>query len=280
MSRPTLLVVDLSNQVYKAVASHQGLTSKRVFTGGLYGFLVSLCVAIKETHAHEVVIGGDSRPYIRSRDYPMYKKLRAKDPDDPILKAFQQSMGLVKDLCVELGLPIWMVPGFEYDDLIAHCIMKYRHRYGKIVAMSNDSDLQQLLWAKNFSIYKGKKGGFYGLSEFEKEWPGITPDQIPMAIAMMGSHNDVEGISGLGPKTAIKALRDPFKMREIRAKHAALIDRNLPLIQLPHAEFPYGQGIPKPFKAFDSPRSLYRFCGTYDITVESFMIKALEQVLR
>lgn len=171
MSRPTLLVVDLSNQVYKAVASHQGLTSKRVFTGGLYGFLVSLCVAIKETHAHEVVIGGDSRPYIRSRDYPMYKKLRAKDPDDPILKAFQQSMGLVKDLCVELGLPIWMVPGFEYDDLIAHCIMKYRHRYGKIVAMSNDSDLYQLLWAKNFSIYKGKKGASTGCQSLRRSGP-------------------------------------------------------------------------------------------------------------
>ena len=278
----TLLVVDLSNQVYKATSVNKGLTSGDTFTGGLFGFLMSLCTTINDVKADRVVIGTDTRPYIRSRDYPQYKELRKKTADPEVKALFEESMILVRHFCQELGLPVWSVPGFEYDDLIAHCVVKYRHRFDNIVAYSNDSDMYQFMWCPRFKVYKGKKqGGLYGLKEFQQEWPGIEPRDLPRILAMTGTHNDVEGIAGVGPATALKAIKDPFKYRELRAKgnNASVIDRNLPLITLPHPDFPFDEEIPRHTKKFVSPRPLYRYCSAYDITVQKYMTDALERVL-
>lgn len=278
--KDTLLVVDLSNQVYKAMHSHLGLTSGTTFTGGLFGFIIALCSAIKEVKATRVVVAADSKPYIRSRDYPNYKKLRKKETDEEMIKAQVQSMSLVRELCDELGLPIWAVPGFEYDDLLGHCVVKYRHRYQRIVAMSNDSDMHQFFWWRGFAVYRGGKAGPYVLEDFKKEWPGLTPQDLPLALSITGTHNDIEGIHRVGPAGAIKAILDPVKMRALRAKHAEVIDRNLPLIALPHPGFPFDTTIPSSTRPFAGPRSLYKFCSRYDITVTPFMTDALERVLR
>jgi DNA polymerase I len=279
----TLLVVDLSNQVYKATASHQGLTSGTTFTGGLYGFLMAISSAVKETGADHILIGADARPYLRSKEYPQYKQLRKKDKseqDELVLKAFQQSMGLVEKMLGILGIPVWRVPGFEYDDLVAHVVMKYRHRFELIVAHTNDSDIQQLLWTPGFAIFKGKKGGgIYRRKDFDVEWKGISPKDLPKALALTGTHNDIEGVHGLGPVTAIKAIKDPAKMREIRSKHGHIMDRNLPLITLPHPSFPFEAVPPLPARKGLNHRHLYKFCATYDIEVTKFMTDALDKVL-
>lgn len=279
--RDRLLVVDLNNQVWRATSSHQGLTSGSTFTGGLYGFLISLCVAIKENKITRVVVGTDSKPYLRSEEYPAYKTLRKKDKDpeqaELMFAAFSQSLGLVKELCRICGFPIWEVPGFEYDDLVAHVVRKYGHRLDAVVALSNDSDIAQLLDNQHFSIYKGKQKGSYRLKEFREEFPGIEPRDMPLMLAMAGTHNDIQGIFKVGPVAAIKAILDPARMQALRSKHAAIIDRNLPLIRLPHPKFPRELRIPGHEKQL-AQRDLYKFFGRYDIELTKYILDSLEAV--
>lgn len=281
MSR-RLLLVDLSNQVYKAASSHQGLTSGDVFTGGLFGFIVGLASAIKELRINHVVVAMDSSPYLRSEAYPDYKKTRKKkektEQDELMLMAFRQSMKLVQDFCAVANIPTWRLDGFEFDDLCAHAVRKYCRRYERITGWTNDSDLYQLFDCQNFSVYKGKKqGGLYGRSEFEAEFPGLAPQDIPLFLSMTGTHNCIAGIVGVGPKSAMRALKEPGYMRTLREAHGHIIDRNLPLIKLPHPDFPFDLDLPQPGRGY-RPRDLYRFCSRYDIEVTKFITDSLEAV--
>jgi hypothetical protein len=104
----------------------------------------------------------------------------------------------------------------------------------------------------------------------------ITPEQHMLMTALMGSHNDVEGIHRVGEKTALQIVTTPARLRTYREKYAELIERNLALIKLPHADFPYSECIPvhDEFK----PRDLYRSLGRYDIDVTGSMVNAFEQL--
>lgn len=274
--KPILLAVDLSYQVYRAAASHPSLTSRRVFTGGLYGFLTTLAKTVRETQATDVVFCSDQKPYLRSAEYPEYKQLRKKNADDELLKMFQQSMTLVTQVLEQCGFTIWGVPGFESDDLIAHCVQKYRHRFWRIYAASKDSDLHQLLDFPNFAIYgDGLHTSTTAATLMEKQ--GVTPSQFTLMTAMTGTHNDIAGIERVGPVTAKKAIFDPALMRAMRGKHGALIDRNLGLIKLPHAQFPRDTKLPVYLSVFNR-RDFYRIMGEYDIETTQAMTDCFEQL--
>lgn len=275
-SRRILLGVDLSYQVYRASASHPMLTSRRTFTGGLYGFMMTFAKIVRETRATEVVICADRKPYVRSVTYPEYKQIRKKNADDELLKMFNQSMKLVTDILEDSGLVIWGIPGFESDDLIGHCVRKYRGRFDHIYAASNDSDLFQLLNAPNFSIYtKDIHSVITGASLMKTQ--GLTPDEYMLMTALTGTHNDIAGIDGVGPVTAKKALKDPALMRTLRSRHADVIDRNLGLIKLPHHLFPRSMPLPEQTREFYF-RDLYKSLGHYDIDVTGSMVNAFEQL--
>ena len=276
--RGVLLCVDLSYQVYRASAAHPMLTSRRVFTGGLYGFMTTIAKIIRETRATHVVFCRDVKPYLRSRDYPEYKMLRGAKRDDELLKMYQQSMTLVLEVLEAIGFEPWGLQGFESDDLIGHSAIKYRNRFEMIYAASNDSDLFQLLYLDNFAIYS-KSIADITTGESLMKNTGLTPDQFSQMTALTGTHNDIAGIAGVGPVTAKNALRDPSLMRTLRDKHAAIIDRNKGLIKLPHAELPRDINLPIYAGPFDR-RQLYRSLGFYDIDVTTSMVNAFEQVTR
>lgn len=276
MSRRVMLCVDLSYQVYRASAAHPMLTSRRVFTGGLYGFFTTLAKTIRETQATDVVFCQDVKPYLRSLVYPEYKQLRKANRDDELLKMYQQSMTLVLEVLQDLGFIPWGVPGFESDDLIGHVVRKYRGRFHLVYAASNDSDLFQLLDAPNFRIYtKNILECASGVSLLKNT--GLTPAEFSLMTALTGTHNDIAGIPKVGPVTAKNALANPGLMRTLRATHAALIDRNVGLIKLPHAELPWSLCLPESPKAFNS-RELYKCLGLYDIDVTNSMVQAFEQI--
>lgn len=272
--RRVLLCVDMSYQVYRAAASHPMLTCRRIFTGGLYGFFTTLAKMVRETQATHIAFGRDMKPYKRSEVYPQYKAFRKKSMDETLKMMYAQSEKLVLECLEESGLKLWGIPGFEFDDLAGHCVMKYRNRFDRIYAGSNDSDLWQLLWCENFRIYRKSLADVVSPESLAKQ--GFTPQEYMLATALMGTHNDVEGIDGVGEKTAFRAIRDPALMRSLREKHGKLIERNLGLIKLPHAEFPWEAALP--VQEGFNPRTLYRCLGRYDIEITGSISNALEQL--
>jgi DNA polymerase-1 len=277
--KKVLLCVDLSYQSYRASAANAKLTSRRIFTGGLYGFFMSFAAAVRETRATHVAICEDSKPYVRSEEYPDYKIFRARTADPVLKENHKVSMEMILDTLYECGINTWSVKGFESDDLIAHAVDIYEHRFDAIYAQSNDSDLYQLFDKENFHLYNDGMMKLWNGKRLAKEL-GITPQQYMMATALTGTHNDIEGIQGVGIKTALKALADASLMRKYRDSHGHIIDRNLQLIKLPHASFPRGERLPQHDAQQFNSRRLVRSLARYDIDTTSAMVNAFEQLLQ
>lgn len=268
----TLLAIDLSNTLYKAVATHQNLTHHGEFTGGLYGLLVSIATAINKVGATDLLFCRDMRPYLRSATYPEYKALRPTTRDEGVYDKFNSSMPQVLAVADAMGWPTWGIVGYESDDLIAQCVRCRQWR--KTIGMSNDSDLYQLLDAHNFGIYKSAAQPIYTYDEFFYEW-GMSTEDFKLAHAIMGTHNEIAGIDGIGPITVKKILRNPHEYRRIREKHGAIIDRNLGLIQLPHPSFPTDIYPHRTTYEFNY-RKFIRLMAPYNIDVTASMVKAFE----
>lgn len=276
--RNTLLAVDLSNQLYKATAVNPTLSSAdgRHYTGGLYGFLMAMQKAIKLTDATAVVLCRDSKPYKRSAIYPEYKALRKTKRDPEHAERVELTQPLIRKLSEVVAWPIWGIDGYESDDLVAHAVSMHRHRFQHIYAMSNDSDLYQLFQYPNFSVYRGGKQGIYTRDSFDKEHAGLPATSVPLMLAMTGTHNEIEGIHGIGPATALKILASPARLRDTMSKHRDVVDRNLGLIRLPYDDFPHDEPVPLPGKFHY--REFVRFCSYYDIQASQALCEALEQV--
>lgn len=271
-----LLCVDLSFQTYRAAAVNSKLTNAYgEFTGGLYGFLVSLAAAIRETAATRVVICRDVRPYLRSEEYPEYKMIRKKAMDEDLKKQVDDSLLQILAACDVIGLPVLGVKGFEADDITAHFVHTHRGRFRHIYAASNDSDLFQLFWCPWFHVYHKTIDTVMDGQRLQEKY-GLTPNEFMLSTALMGTHNDIEGIPRVGEVTARKAVKDPGLLRTYRERHNALIERNLRLIRLPHLDFPRDLALPS-MGSFRT-RDLYRFCARYDIEVTATMLDSFEQV--
>lgn len=271
-----LLAVDLSYQTYRAAAAHPMLSHEETFTGGLYGFLTTLAKQIRETRATDVVICQDRKPYRRSTMYPEYKQIRKKNQDPELLELYIASQPLIMAAIEEIGLPVMGVDGFESDDCIGWVVRQHRHRYREIYAASNDSDLYQLFWCPWFKVLRTDIKDCMDYWRLAKGPFGMSPDEHVLSSALQGTHNDIEGIPGVGPVKAYKAIRNAGEMRLLRERWGPLIQRNLSLIQLPHPEFPR-ISIPKALAPFDS-RALYRFAARYQIEVTKSMTDSFEQV--
>lgn len=280
MSRePVLLLVDLSYQCYRAAAAHPNLTdADNRFTGGVYGFFASLGKMVRETGATRLAVCQDRKPYLRSLAYPQYKRLRNSKPNaakEELVDRYEATVPQVLAALRACGIEPWGLDGFEADDMAGFAALHYRHRFARIYSGSNDSDLFQLFDAvPNYSVYAKDIGTCWNADRLRREH-GMTAEQYMLSTALMGTHNDIEGIAGVGEVTARKAAKDPALLRKYRATYGDVIDRNLSLIRLPHPDFP-GAALPENGEA--TPRDLYRALGRYDIQVTAPMVDALLQV--
>jgi len=280
-ARPTILLVDLSNQLWRMSHVFSKLSHDGEFTGALYGVVRCVAQAMLHVRATRLVLCLDRRPYLRSIAYPDYKQLSRKDVDEELRAKVQVGMGQVLKLAAAVGIPTWGVPGFESDDLVAHVVAAERNRYDLVVAMSNDSDLGQLFWHPRFRLYrKMDKNTEQPIittpDDFAKEWDLEPRDEYVRALAYSGTHNDLAGVHGIGPKKSADAVRSPAKWAAAMCVHGDIIRRNIPLIQLPHPELP--KDLPVPRNTRINRNELIRFLGHYAIKPDSVIIDGMDMV--
>ena len=232
----TVLLVDFSNTLYRSLHVHGHLSHRGQYTGGLYGLVAQIASVVNAHSAEHVLICTDTKPYFRTKLYPKYKFGRHKNDDPEFIKLLKQS----KQLCLEFfdraNIPVWSVPGYECDDLIAIATRRMADKDRAVVIRSNDSDLWQLLnKEKNIVIDRGTKGnGLMTYSVFRKEYK-ISPKQWPWVAALAGSHNALPGLPGVGLKTALKIISDKEKLAQYREQYPKL-DLFYSLARLPYNE--------------------------------------------
>tara|TARA_Y100001970_G_scaffold280601_1_gene389849 strand:+ start:1559 stop:4480 length:2922 start_codon:yes stop_codon:yes gene_type:complete len=228
--KPTLLLVDGHSLAFRsfyafAKGPQGGLTTKEGLpTSVTYGFLKSLLDNCMTLSPQGVCIAFDtSEPTFRHKLDPNYKANREVAP--PIF--FQDVEQLRKILEKDLNLPIYISPGFEADDILGTLAHDAARNGWQVKILSGDRDLFQLV-NDDLGInvlYMG--GGPYAKSgnpllideDGVKTKLGVTPDKVIQLKALTGDNSDnIPGVKGVGPKTALNLLKENLDLDGIYNK--------------------------------------------------------------
>lgn len=187
------------------------------YTGVTYGFLKDINYYQTSFDADNVIFCWDSKSSKRRELYSTYKANRIekqKEWNEEEIKQEQefklQILKLRKVYLKELGYKnIFCQKGYESDDLIAS-LCKSIPQSDEIVIISADHDLYQLL-RSNVSMYSPQARKLLTLQGFTKKY-NIPPKLWVDVKCLAGCDSDnVEGIKGVGEKTAIKYLLNQLK---------------------------------------------------------------------
>ena len=218
--KPILLLVDGHSLAFRSFYAFSkgvdgGLTTKEGFpTSVTYGFLKSLLDNCQNISPEGVCITFDTeKPTFRHELDPNYKANRDVAPDI----FFQDIEQLEIILKESLNLPIFKSPGFEADDLLGTLANDASEKGWCVNILSGDRDLFQLVDDQKdiYVLYMG--GGPYAKSgnptlmneNGVKEKLGVAPERVVDLKALTGDSSDnIPGIKGVGPKTAINLLKE------------------------------------------------------------------------
>ena len=199
-----IYIVDTSSFIFRAFYAITNLTTKSGFpTNALYGFLKMYLKLLKEANPKYIVSVFDTgKKNFRHDLYSEYKANRAKCPDELALQ-----MPFFRDFVKALGVKVIAKEGFEADDVIATITDKAKEFQMGVEIVTADKDLMQLV-ESNVGIWDTMKDKHYD-REAVKEKFGVYPENVLNYLALVGDTSDnVPGVKGLGPKTAITLLEN------------------------------------------------------------------------
>ena len=178
-------------------------------TGAIYGFLNILFKFIDEEKPNKLIVAFDrSEPTFRHEKYKEYKGTRKSMDHD-----LRVQVPLVKDVLKSMNITIAEKPGYEADDIIGTLSKRMSANGEKVVIVSGDKDLLQLLddniTMKNPKTRAGKTTvDTYTPAELYEEY-GVTPEEFVDLKALMGDISDnIPGAKGIGPKTAMPLIAE------------------------------------------------------------------------
>lgn len=203
---PTFYLIDGHAQIYRAYfAPFRDLTapdgSPVKATYVFAQMLLGLVASQKPDYLAMVIDSADDEGLIRSQIYPQYKANRQKRPDD-LTPQEQRILALVRDA----GIPIYHLPGYEADDVLATLARKLEAQGFDVVLVSKDKDLRQLL-SPHIRMYDVQADQFTTPQSL-RETLGFSPEQAIEIQSLMGDKIDnVPGIPGVGDKTAVELIQ-------------------------------------------------------------------------
>lgn len=188
-------------------------------TNAIHGWLRTLWKLEDEWRPDHMVVFFDlGKSDFREGLNKEYKSQRGETPD-----ALRLQLPVIRELTVAMGYACIERRGIEADDLIGHTALNLIRHDNEIYIVSADKDLAQLL-RKGISQLlppptANPKIGWRLLdTDGVKEKFGVTPEQIPDYLALVGDTSDnISGLPGVGPKTASKWLNQYRNLETIIA---------------------------------------------------------------
>ena len=235
---PLLLLVDGHSLAFRSFYAFSkggegGLSTKEgVPTSVTYGFLKALLDNCKGLAPQGVVIAFDTaHPTFRHEADSAYKAHRDQAPEH----FFADLANLQQILETALDLPLCMAPGFEADDVLGTLANRAADEGWRVRILSGDRDLFQLVDdGRDISVlYMG--GGPYAKSsgplEIKREGViaklGVPPEEVVDLKALTGDSSDnIPGVKGVGPKTAISLLKENGDLDGVYAALDGLGDKD------------------------------------------------------
>ena len=211
-----LVLVDGSSYLYRAFHAMPNLSNSRNEpTGAVYGVTNMLRRLLKDYEPEQIAVVFDA-PGKTFRDdiYPEYKAHRPPMPDD-----LHNQIEQIHEIVRAMGLPLLMVEGVEADDVIGTLARQAAAEGRDTLISTGDKDMAQLVEA-HVELVDTMKEARYDRAGVQERF-GVPPERIVEYLALIGDTSDnIPGVPGVGPKTAVKWLTEYGSLDNLIA-HAA-----------------------------------------------------------
>ena len=206
-----LILVDGSSYLFRAFHALPPLvTSTGQPSGAVKGVVNMIRSLMKNYEDSNIAIVFDaSGKTFRSKIYPEYKATRPPMPDE-----LRSQIRPIHQIIEAMGLPLLVISDVEADDVIGTLSQQATAMGVSTLISTGDKDLAQLVNDKVTLIntmtnelldHEAVIGKF-----------GVEPNQIIDYLALMGDKSDnIPGVPGVGPKTAVKWLQKYGSMEDI-----------------------------------------------------------------
>jgi len=184
------------------------INSKGINTSAITGFVRTLWDLMTHQKPTHIAVAFDPKGgTFRHEYFPEYKANRDAQPEDISI-----AMEYIPKIVEAMNIPVVMVQNYEADDVIG-TLAKQAEKEGYTVYMvTPDKDYAQLVSDKVFIYKPGKQGGeveILGEQEILASWDIERVEQVIDVLGLQGdSVDNIPGIPGIGPKTAVKLLKD------------------------------------------------------------------------
>jgi DNA polymerase-1 len=203
--RPSLFLIDGSNNVYRSYFAIRNLTnSSGLATNAVYGFTQTLKKLLKDFAPDCIAVAFDiSSAKTRHEAFADYKKDRRPMPDDLAIQ-----LPLVNEVLEGFRIPVIGVEDWEADDLLGTLACVAKERGYDVVLATSDKDFFQLV-GDGIKLFHTGREVLYDAKGVEETF-GLPPEKVVDVMAIWGDAIDnIPGVPGIGEKGA-KALISEF----------------------------------------------------------------------
>lgn len=198
-----LFLIDASAYFYRAYFALPFLsTSEGIPTNAVYGFTTMLRKLINEYNPRYMAAVLDMpEPTFRHKIFDEYKANRPKMPDN-----LSAQIPHIKDMIQAFNIASIGKSGYEADDIMATLAKQAEKDGMEVVIISGDKDMCQLV-SPGITLLDTMKNTVSDSEAVEKKF-GVGPDKMGEVLALMGdSVDNVPGVPGIGPKTAVSLIK-------------------------------------------------------------------------
>jgi DNA polymerase-1 len=203
-----VFLIDGSAYVYRAFHAVRGLANSRGLpTNAVFGFTRMLIKLMQERAPRFVGIYFDAKgPTFRHEIYPEYKANRPPMPEELVVQ-----LPYIKKVTAGFRIPVIEMAGYEADDLIGTCARKADAAGHRVVIVTGDKDFMQLV-TERITIWDPMKEVVIDRESLQRDFQ-LDPSQIIDMMGLSGdSADNVPGVPGIGPKTALKLIQEHGSM--------------------------------------------------------------------
>lgn len=236
------LLLDCDYLAHRAKHVFGELSHAGSATGVIYGFLKDILHLNERFNTNRLIFCWDHKNKIRKQIYPEYKANREHksktEKEKKFDEAFYKQINLLRKRYLNIiGFRnIFQQDGYESDDLIAYLCQYIVTDLEDAIIVTADQDMYQLI-QDNIHCYNPQTKKILTLQKFKRHFH-IRPKQWIQVKSIAGCSTDnIQGIQGVGEKTAIKYLRGKLDThtRAYKAIKAEwkIVRRNKKLIKLP-----------------------------------------------
>jgi DNA polymerase-1 len=204
--RDRFYLVDGPSYLYRAYHAIGHLsTSRGIPTNATLGMTMMLWKMLREEHPTYMAVAWDAPgPTFRHQAFEAYKVTRPGMPKDLV-----EQIPWVRRSLDTLGLPVFEVPGFEADDILATAVAQLQGAVDLVLVTADKDALQLVSPGVTVLSVLGRTGEriVYDDAKVVERW-GVPPARIPDVLGLMGdSIDNIPGVPGVGEVTAQKLLK-------------------------------------------------------------------------